>query len=110
MPARGRPRETGRSIGGLRRWRGPCSNASSGGNGVARDQHTLLLELAQSGGDVPPRRRRRHQNREYSRAFESGGGGPAGGHRDRAAVVEQRPFKDRKSTRLNSSHLGISYA
>src|SRR5215831_19812513 len=45
----------------------------------------------------------------YTTLFRSGDEGHAAvaGHRSR---VPGRPHRDRKSTRLNSSHLGISYA
>src|SRR5258705_7106240 len=57
---------------------------------------------------APPAQRGRHLALERARrAARGGGAGRARGRVPGVAVFESR---DRKSTRLNSSHLGISYA
>src|SRR5690242_21508805 len=63
--------------------------------------------LFRSHGDVRSRRRRdlsaiRHPQRAHHRRDPS--------HRARASVRIPTPARDRKSTRLNSSHMSISYA
>src|SRR5262245_62986426 len=55
--------------------------------------------------DAPPPPLLRHQHRG-SEADRQGGEGSLPAHVDR----EREGERDRKSTRLNSSHLGISYA
>src|SRR2546426_9397002 len=70
-----------------------------------------------------PPDRRRHAGAERPRPGEAAGGAPAGCARDlhvglhrrrdhppRRARARARARRDRKSTRLNSSHLVISYA
>src|SRR2546428_8021219 len=52
-------------------------------------------------GPLPPRR---------DRAPAQGGGDPRGDQRPRGELGADRPGRDRKSTRLNSSHDQISYA
>src|SRR5205814_6333228 len=71
--------------------RGPGGGAAAGGPGQAGQ--------AGPGGDVV-----RHP--------QGGRGGPAFAEKNRAPGrrLERHARQDRKSTRLNSSHLGISYA
>src|SRR5438477_12352874 len=46
----------------------------------------------------------------YTTLFRSWPCRGASGSRDRRDLLAQRPGRDRKSTRLNSSHMSISYA
>src|SRR4051812_15546430 len=92
----------------------PLDASVSWGNQIA---HRRVGSVAEYGGAAPPYRgavpeRHRPQRAEVRRTGSSGGGS-ALACRDsgpRRVVAVQEDGGDRKSTRLNSSHMSISYA
>src|SRR5690606_40117479 len=83
------------------------------------DTSTLSLHDALPILEGPPRRRGRARHHRWGRdSTDRGGGRHADGQPDRAAGARRggtrrarvAPRLDRKSTRLNSSHVKISYA
>src|SRR5205807_5417799 len=70
-----------------------------------------IYRLQRHAAEQHPAPRRVHQAQEHAQPTRLAAAGAAG-HADRLAVehLQRRARQDRKSTRLNSSHLVISYA
>src|SRR5690606_39564119 len=76
-----------------------------------RRRPSAAAGLPPAGAGPPVRRARPRRGHAHPAEAQPGGAGELGGHlpRDAGAVVPALAVQDRKSTRLNSSHVKISY-
>src|SRR5207245_3236006 len=74
---------------------------------VSSNKHPPPISTTRRSSDLEPPLRRHHGG---ARHFAAGVGGPGDCGEDQGRGVETDLRRDRKSTRLNSSHGSISYA